>query len=211
MTPDTVCTLYCPGDPVRDENWSYAQQRWQQHGFRSVTGCAQRGLYGSRNVAARAAGDWDAAIFADADIVLADPGAARLALNLARRDGTYVACYDRLHYVTRDGRDRLLAGAPPSVDMTDETVGGVWLGCFAISRPLWEEIGGFDERFAGRPGQDVAFLHAAETLAGVARIDGDAFHIWHEPVSDRPAAHERLQLYAAAIGDREAMTRVLST
>jgi N-terminal domain of galactosyltransferase len=53
-------------------------------------------------------------------------------------------------------------------------------------RKLWDEIGGFDERFVGWGGEDNAFWRAAEILRGsVERVPGAAFHLWHEPAADR--------------------------
>lgn len=54
-----------------------------------------------------------------------------------------------------------------------------WSCCFAIPRPGWDRLGGFDERFRGWGFEDMAFQSASVGLIGHERVEGDLFHLWH--------------------------------
>jgi hypothetical protein len=81
-------------------------------------------------------------------------------------------------------------------------------GASAISVALWNEIGGFDERFTTYGAEDRCFHLACETIVGsVERIDGPAFHWWHrtDPNKNRRTSKDdpRVQLitrYCTAAG-----------
>ncbi len=88
--------------------------------------------------------------------------------------------------LTRAGTEGVLTGHPLADASLVRDWLGVWIGCFAIGRPLWDELGGFDERFAPWPGQDIAIIEAAGTLASLRRVDGIAYHLWH-PSRAEPA------------------------
>jgi hypothetical protein len=56
----------------------------------------------------------------------------------------------------------------------------IWGGVFAIPRSLYDEVGGFDERFRGYGSEDKGFLVCASTLGGdKQRMPGLAFHLDH--------------------------------
>lgn len=52
--------------------------------------------------------------------------------------------------------------------------------CMIIPREAYNELGGFDERFRGWGGEDVAILRALDTLYGKHKTKkGCIFHLWH--------------------------------
>ena len=201
-----VCVLWHPGDPWREQVWRFTRERWRTHGFDPVTGSSPDGLYAARNQAARDAGDWDVALFADADIVLGT-GQADLALREAHRTGGYVAAYTVLHYLDETQTRQLVRGRAP---LWDHGRTGIWEAAFAITRGLWDELGGMDERFQGRMGQMTAFIHAAGTLATLSRVPGYAVHLWHPPVTGREYAPDLWARYTDATGHPDRMRELLA-
>ena len=86
----------------------------------------------------------------------------------------------------------------------------------ALHRELWDEIGGFDERFQGWGFEDLCFMHAAGQVGSVNRVPGIVYHLWHPRPeggdADHPnyKANEFLWLrYLEARGDRDAMLQLI--
>jgi predicted glycosyltransferase involved in capsule biosynthesis len=48
-----------------------------------------------------------------------------------------------------------------------------------VPRDLYEEVGGYDERFVGWGWEDLAFFWACATMAGYDRVGGAVYHLWH--------------------------------
>jgi mannosyltransferase OCH1-like enzyme len=83
-----------------------------------------------------------------------------------------------------------------------------------VTRKLWDDVGGFDESFAGWGFEDNAFAAACETFsdAPVLKMPGELWHLWHAtakegkrgtPTHTRNKA--RADLYLQARGDRDAI------
>jgi predicted glycosyltransferase involved in capsule biosynthesis len=50
-----------------------------------------------------------------------------------------------------------------------------------VPRNIFEQVGGFDEKFVGWGGEDNAFWHSCKIVSGEPlRIDGFVYHLWHE-------------------------------
>lgn len=179
-----VCVPYRPGDPSRDAIWAFLLPRWQAAGLPVFTGNNPEERFSAaaaRNLAATAAGDWDVALFTDADMLL-DPTAVRQALALALETNGYVTAYTLLCWLDHERTRRVLAGEPARWEDAQATVGGAWMNAFAISRTLWDKLGGFNSAYwKGVGAEDVEFLHRARDLVDPARVEGEAFHLWHTP------------------------------
>lgn len=51
-----------------------------------------------------------------------------------------------------------------------------------ISRKLWDQVGGMDQRFRNWGCEDNAFWHACHLWGGKPhRVRGNAYHLWHPP------------------------------
>lgn len=151
----------------------------------------------SRNAAARAAGRWDVALIADADVLLFREN-IREAMRQAYAFDRVVFPHDRYQSLRRDGRPFQTSTAPTNG------------GALAISRDAWERVQGYDERFAGWGYEDAAFRLATETLLGSPiRLPGFMRELFHEKTGRGRSEAER-ELYerykrAHRNGDERAM------
>jgi hypothetical protein len=199
----------------RLRNWMHARSLWAELDLdieEATTDPFERAA--SRNLAAANAGDWDVALFADADILLGSPDQADAAIMRCYRTGAYTVAYSHLRYLTEEGTESVVNGKAANFADTDESVGLTWECCFAVRRDIWDETGGFDERFRGWGGQVSAFFYAAATFGGRERIHGSAYHMAH-PLVDRAlephfqANCELAERYKAAVDDPAAMREIL--
>lgn len=206
----------------RDALWAFCRRWWQATfpDLRIFEGHHDHGLFNRSaaiNAAARLAGDWDVALIIDAD-VLAHPPNVRQAIALAHETGKLVVAFDVRHNLNRAGSKRIMAGESGSWrryierDYRDQHS-----ACIAVSRRLFDEIGGFDESFRGWGQEDTAFAIACETFAGPRiNLPGEVWHLWHatQPEGRRgtPSANAnraRIERYKAAWGDRDAVRAVI--
>ena len=146
---------------------------------------------------------WEAVFLSDAD-TLTPTAQVWAALNLARDRDWLVIGGDLLNkldrrstsFVTPTLRTRLDRGEPIN-DLGGRTLLGTKHtdyahGGAAIGRTLWEETGGYDERFIGWGGEDRSYNFATTVLRGfphVKRIPGPQYHLYH-PQSPDTAAHD---------------------
>lgn len=130
------------------------------------------------NRAAAEAGAWDVAIVNDADCYV--PHAQ---LELAVRTESMTVAFDEYCYLSQAGTEDVLAGGDlrPAVEFSDSGLGA---SPFAITRDLWDRVGGFDEGFVGWGYEDNDFEWR---VGNVDRIPGPMFHLWHPPAEPDPA------------------------
>lgn len=228
------------GVPQRDKIWAAMRSRWEaMHPDLTIyEGHHDEGPFSRSaaiNTAARLAdadGRWDLAMVIDADVFL-DPSQVTAALRRARDSGRVTWAFRRWRGLSEYATERLMRPDPvwerelfgdagwlgwtpaSPVDM-DELVEKTnpisWSCAFVIPRAVWDDVGGFDERFRGWGWEDMAFRSVVRGLHGCERIEGDVFHVWHprsverEPVRGeyRPEYEANRQLglrYMAADSD----------
>lgn len=202
----------------RTRNWRAARSFWETLGLKIVTADGMAGPFQrahARNRAAGIAGDWDVALFTDADIVLANRQQAEAAIMRAYITGAYTVAYSTLRYLTEEGTKYVAKGGPSIQADYNESAALTWECCFAVRRDAWDKVGGFDERFRGYGGQVAAFFYSVATFAGRERINGLAFHLAHKLVdrSGDPHFVDNVALcnrYLEAVDNPRKMERMLA-
>ena len=200
----------------RDRCWEYVRAWWT----RLAIGPIHEGDGGSpfnraaaRNAAARLAGDWDVAVFADADTIMFDPTPLALAISAAATSGKVILPHDQYVALTPRGTSRLLYGHAWQ-DYVKVRREAAPLGIVVVPRSAWDTLHGFDERFTGWGGEDVAFRIAAQALSGLVRLPGTIVHLWH-PVDATKRVYIRTrggplrQRYREAAGDPRAIEALI--
>ena len=176
------------GVAERDRLWEFVREWWANDhpDWPIIEGHHNEGPFNRAaaiNTAARRAGDWDVAVIIDAD-VLTNPDRVRSAADIAASTGAMVLSHHERVMLSRQGTERILGGfrgnwrEPGMVDRS-------WFDgcscCVAVSRPLWDLVGGFDEHFVGWGYEDVAFRIACEELSGkpLVGLASELWHLWH--------------------------------
>jgi hypothetical protein len=176
----------------RDRLWAFARARWlaDHPDWPIFEGHHEDGPFSRSaaiNAAALDAGDFDVAVILDSDVVV-DPDAVVDAVVKAGATGRLIITHRERVDLSRRGTERVLAGyAGPW--RRKPIFERVWpesdSSCVAVPRSLWDEVGGFDERFVGWGYEDTAFVIACERAAGPAvKLDGEVFHLWHPRAAD---------------------------
>lgn len=168
----------------RDRVWKWLRTHWEDQGFTIYEGYHEVGPFNAAaalNAASRV-GPWDVAVITNADL-LVPTHQLHQAVEVARRTGSYTRAFDQYHYLSEQATDEVLNGSVPSVEMAE------WSGPFgnvpaAITRELWEAVGGEDEGFVGWGYEDISFRLACERLAGETCVPGPLFHLWHPIAPD---------------------------
>lgn len=218
------CVILVPRRPdlYRDKLWAFVREQVAEEFYWPIVegvddGDAPMNRAAARNRAAEQAGDWDVAIFLDADTV-PDFYPVRVAVERAAETGKLVCPQNIFRSLSRQGTRDVLAGkcaledAPKRWDYPNPKS-----SCIVIGRDLWEATGGYDERFEGWGAEDAAFYAACQALGGVERLEGVCRHCWHprspeknEGLPEYKANFALLDRYKAARHDAEAMRTILS-
>lgn len=212
----SVCVPYRGDDDGwRDRNWAFVRDWWERSGIGPISTGDRPGAFNraaARNEAARAAGTWDVAVFADADTFMPDAQPILDAIALARGGGA-VLPHDHYVALTSRGTSLLMRGDDWHGQTKYERVSAP-LGIIVVSRAAWETVGGFDERWTDWGGEDVAFRIACSTLSTLTRLPGTLVHLWHprDPAKSRYIASRGGPLrdaYRKADGDPAALRKLL--
>lgn len=213
----------------RDKLWAYCKAFWaeQRPAWKIVEGDHTEGPFNRSAAINKAAeGEWDIAVILDGDTVV-DPDRVDAGIERATETGRLTLPFKVRNLIGRDGTRRILAGHIGSWNrfvaarQTPDDAYEYISGCQIVPRKLWDEVGGFDERFEGWGGEDDAFHAACMALAGQDaredRLDGEAWHLWHRPSANadhRTATWKQAKAlsdrYIAAAEDWNAMRALLA-
>jgi hypothetical protein len=174
----------------RDAAWAFVRKHWSALGYPIFEGESPDGPFNAaaaRNAAARKAGDWEVAVFVDADTVMFDHDQVRKAVTLAARSGQFVRPYNRYVMTDEQSADAIMrTGTVPMSGRVAVLRSGVAHGGVNIvSRRLFDAVGGYDERFRGWGWEDTAFEMACRAFGGYHEFAGQVHHLWHEKTPDR--------------------------
>lgn len=200
-----VCIPWCGGDEHRTRSFEWVRSWFNDFDVPVFVGADTSGgrhpnRSAMRNTAARQAfaAGCDVVFFADADtFVPRDQFWA--AVHLAVQRDAFVLAFDRYLKLGRGATDRWMrhpfkvsrdfrqSAEQVASNRTDGVVG--WFnhasGSHAITRSLWDRIGGYDERFTRWGYEDRAAWCAARALGRLERVHGDAWHWFHPPAADK--------------------------
>ena len=144
----------------------------------------------ARNNAAKLAGDWDVAIFHDADTI-AHPEAVAQAVDMATHSMQMVVAGDSHMYCDQASSARIMrSGIPMFPRPAEFGINGIYerpcSGVFAVNRDVFQAVGGYVESLHGWGYEDLVFLQCCGIFAG-----GNSWvpshitlHMWH-PESPR--------------------------
>jgi len=175
----------------RDRLWAFCRQHWRDNldglgDWQLAEGHHDDGPFNRSAAINRAAElgatrEWDVAIILDADVIL-DPTQVFDGVRLAAETGCMVLPFRKRLSLTEAGTreivDHPAVGYPWGQWVEEEQDWNVSTAVI-VTRELFDQVGGFDERFVGWGGEDEAFHAACLALAGVSRVDGPAWHLWH--------------------------------
>jgi len=174
----------------------------------------------ARNDCARRAGDWDVAVFWDAD-TLAHPDCVREAV-VAAQDSPLVQwlASDAQIYMDELSTDRFLKGNmifpyPRGNRMAPFGKEGIYRrpcsGIYAVHRELWTATGGFVESLPGNDShEDLVFLQMCRIFGdGTQWIQGMQLHLWHPPAPRTLGLNHRLWQELARINKRDVAQNML--
>jgi hypothetical protein len=200
------------GDLVRDRSWEYVRRHWEPLGLPIHEGHHDDGPFNAaaaRNAAAESAGDWEVAVFADADTVMVDHEPVRRAIAQAAKTGQMVRPYARYWILDQGASEALMSTgrAPRSTGARLLRAGQAHGGVNVVPRALWDKVGGYDERFRGWGSEDTAFELACTVLGGFRQTQGDVYHLWHPISADRSTADPGFQANVALRHRYEAARR----
>lgn len=181
-----VAVPYRPDFGHRDRLFTHLREHfWNNVGFRLLIGRNDDDPFNrSAAVNTALAGSWDVAVIADADTWVP---ARRLheAVDLAWESDRLVAAFDAVVELSREGTEDVLCGRVGlggsfSADRVRTRELETQSSMLAVSRFLWNSVGGFDERFRGWGAEDNAFWRACAIRGGEPeRLAGNAYHLWH--------------------------------
>lgn len=182
--------------PERDRLWAFTRAwiatNYDFPLFESDSHGARFSPSQARNRAAKLAGDWDVAVFHDADTI-AHPEAVLAAIAQAATTDSMVIAADSHMYCDRYSTNRILMSGVPMFPRPDTfDTRGIYekpcSGVFAVNRHVWESTGGYIDTLTGWGYEDLCFLQLCKLFAqGHTYIPGHiTLHLWHPPsVRDR--------------------------
>lgn len=160
------------------------------------------------NAAARAAGEWDVALIADADTI-GDPTVVARAANRALRTGGAYRPHNRLWMLNPAQSADLASFGPESLILTAKTTTHPGGGLLVVSRSAWDAVGGYDDRFVEWGHEDSDLNTRLLAAADWDVLVGDAYHLWHprDTTKTPNVLANRDRMRRTQVANREAIRR----
>lgn len=202
MTDVVVVIAYRDmGCPHRRASAAYVQRWYARHGYKAIQSQGVDDATFTRAAAINAGvrlANQPVIVQSDPDSLIPDPVRLAEAVQLAVDADGLVIPHDRYLYLSEAATVEVLAGRHPSTvgpADCDEYGPDGYGNVVVFSQRTWATVGGFDERFGLRAGDDRAFAYACEAWFGPPRrLPGDVVHLHHprlaayEPGGDKYAA-----------------------
>lgn len=187
---------------MRDRLWTHCCKHWP---WPVVEGQHAEGTF-NRGAAINngARGEWDIIVILDADVI-APVEQIDQAIKTALETGHMTLAFDHYVNVSEEATERVLSGSAewPAESDALYTMDHHLSSIIAVPRPLWDRVGGFDERFAGYSFNDVQFALACQTLGGgMERVPGTVWHLYHPDDFSAGYRDEALRLSCGLLVDR---------
>lgn len=169
---------------------------FSQHSYQGISELHPASPGAARNYGAAHTTE-DMLVFNDADTIC-PPAQIREAVRLAGERPGLVFAYDLYVRVGERGSRAYLAGGGPieGCGSDQEIFNSGSMGCVAISRACFEQVGGFDESYQGWGYEDLDFAQRCGALWPNRRVSGPVYHLWH---GDRRADDSPLDSDAAQV------------
>lgn len=192
------------GDERRRRAYKWCMEWWTRYGFQVVVGQGQSRAQMCNDAAEQAQLlGAKVLVFADADTWA--PASQVLAAAEAARKNVLVHAFESYNRMDTGTTQAMLRRQQSSLDVQALSRRGKpstvhVSGLSAISVELWNQVGGFDERFMKWGFEDQAFHLACEVLGGVVeRVPGTAIHWAHgmDPTQRKQPDSNALNLMSA--------------
>lgn len=192
-TTFAVIVPYRPADATRRAAWERVAEQWDRDFPSALTWVDDGGDPFSRGGSVNLGigrSNADLFVIADAD-TLVDHEQVQTAIDLAASAPGLVVAFDRFMYLGRGGSRQVIEGYTGDWEPFGEwSLPDTVSSCVALSRETWDTVGGFDPRFRAWGYEDVQLEVACATLvAPTRRVPGTAWHLYHQPTSERPAVN----------------------
>lgn len=190
-----ICAPWREGDAYRENARGFTRDHYGHIYYGTADGPSFN-RSAARNAAARAAIADGAKVlfFVDTDTLVTREQVVA-SCYLALKGDMPVFAFEEYHRLTERGTAQKLSGLTPSVSEF-QVAHNHQSGAQAIPVSLWQEIGGYDERFSSWGAEDRAFSIAAYAHRGLSeppRIPGAAVHLWHPPSPERDKSRQDYQ------------------
>lgn len=187
-----VIVPYRPDRGHRDKLWAYLKDNyWTHQPYEIVVGEHHDGPF-NRAAAVNSAADrdWDTAIIADTDtwVPAKQLHTAIMQATITRR---LTAAFDAVVELSQPCTDDILTGRTTLAgSFTATKVRTRELetqsSMLVVTRDLWDQVGGMDDRCKGWGAEDNIFWHACRVIGGEPnRVSGNAYHLWHSPAKGK--------------------------